>query len=325
MSVRILSKILLGFIFAITLIGINVLYAFDEQQLRSASLVTKYENGYLVSIIPQKTIIDSKGLEKYLVEPSEKKANWIYREVDKTDYPLIENKFQFSLKDNIIFFGSWHRDNLITQGERYFVKYNELGAGLHIEDVMVFVKGTEDLNKILPIWAKKYSIDDETFKWIEPQKILNIDGSNTALLEGMHRFVLSEINRMAKEKGINSSIIDISNEYNEEVYLVRLKPQSVKTYLVIVNGSSLIKNLKYSLAFIVDDGLKNRVDLIPPKILQGLEYSDYSFILEHMYHSKKLGKDLIIGKLMGNGYAVYLFFQGKDKVIKLPIFIQYGC
>ena len=325
MHAKKLIKIFFSFILAMSLIGINELYAFDEDQLRCASLVTKYENGYLVSIIPKKTTIDAKGLENYLVEPSLKTPGWIYKAVDKTDYPLIESKFQLSLKDNIIFFGSWNRDNLITQGERYFLKYNEVGAGLHIEDVMVFVKETEELNKIHPIWAKKYSTGDETFKWIEPRKILNIDGSDTALLEGMHRFVLSEINRMAKAEGINSSIIDISNEYKEEVYSVRLKPQSEKTYLVIVNGSSLIINLKYSLAFLVDDGLKKRVDLIPPKILQGFEYFDYSFKLEHIYHSKKLGQDLIIGKHEGNGYAVYLFFQGKDKIIKLPIFIQYGC
>ena len=143
-----LNKILLGFVIATLFLGVGRIYALDERELKVASLVTKFKGGYLVSIVPKETTIDSSGMEEYLVEPAERREGWIYKEVDKNDYPLIESKFHFSLKNNLIFYGRNSYTNIITKGESYYLQYNELGQGLHIDGILVFVKGTRESGKI---------------------------------------------------------------------------------------------------------------------------------------------------------------------------------
>lgn len=317
-----LKRILLGIFVATLLFGTGRLYALDERDLKVASLVTKFKDGYLVSIVPKETTIDSSAMDKYLAEPPEKRAGWIYKEIDKSDYPLIESKFHFSLKSSLIFYGRNSFTNVITKGESYYLQYNELGEGLHIDDIFVFVKGTKELERINPVWAKKYSMDEETFKWREAPEIMDYDENSTQLLERINKFVRSELNWKAKKEGINYSIFGVSNNYREEAYLVKLKSPTNKNYLVIVNGESFLKHIKYGLAIIVDEEMRRVAEIIPPTIYQGHEGFYSTFRLNQVYYSEKLKTEYIIAGYSGCG-RTYLIFQGKKVVKKIPVFINY--
>lgn len=316
-----LKRVVLGCVLAILFLEANRVYAFDERELKVASLVTKLKDGYLVSIVPKETTIDSTGMEEYLAEPPERKAGWIYKEINKSDYSLIESKFHFSLKNNLIFYGRNSYTNIITTGESYYLQYNELGHGLHIDDILVFVKGTMELEKINPVWAKNYFADDETFKWREAPEIKDYDGNSTQLLERINKFVRGELNWKAKKEGMDYSIFGVSNHYREEAYLVKLKSTTNKNYLVIVNGESFIKHIKYGFAIMVDEEMRRIAEIIPPTIHQG--HGFYStFKLNQIYYSEKLKTEYIIAGYSGCGQT-YLIFQGKKWVRKKPIFVRY--
>lgn len=317
-----LKRVVIGCFLAILFLETNRVYAFDERELKIASLVTKFKDGYLVSIVPKETTIDSTGMEEYLAEPPERKAGWIYKEINKSDYPLIEGKFHFSLKNNLIFYGRNSYTNIITPGESYYLQYNELGHGLHIDDILVFVKGTMELEKINPVWAKKYSPDDETFKWREAPEIKDYDENSTQLLERINNFVRAELNWKAKKEGMNYSIFGASSHYREEAYLVKLKPTKNRNYLVIVNGESFIKHIKYGFAIIVDEEIKRVAEIIPPTIYQGHEGFYSTFELNQVYYSEKLKTEYVIAGYSGCGQT-YLVFQGKKGVKKIPIFVRY--
>jgi hypothetical protein len=126
-----LKGVVLGCVLAILFLVANRIYALDERELKVASLVTKFKDGYLVSIVPKETTIDSTGMEEYLAEPPEKKVGWIYKEINKSDYPLMESRFHSSLKNNLIIYGRNSYTNIITTGESYYLQYNELGHGSH--------------------------------------------------------------------------------------------------------------------------------------------------------------------------------------------------
>jgi hypothetical protein len=307
---------------AILFLVANRIYALDELELKVASFVTKFKDGYLVSIVPKETTIDSTGMEEYLAEPPEKKVGWIYKEINKSDYPLMESRFHSSLKNNLIIYGRNSYTNIITTGENYYLQYNELGHGLHIDDILVFVKGTMELERINPVWAKNYFAGDETFKWREAPEIKDYDENSTQLLERINKFVRGELNWKAKKEGVNYSIFGVSNHYREEAYLVKLKSTTNKNCLVIVNGESFIKHIKYGFAIIVDEEMRRVAEIIPPTIYQGHEGFYSTFKLNQVYYSEKLKTEYIIAGYSGCGQT-YLIFQGKKWVRKKPIFVRY--
>lgn len=95
---------ILGLILLTASVATMELFAFDAQQLQTASLITKYEDGYLISIINKNALLDTTGLEKYEAILPENNRKLIYKAVDINDYSLLERKYDFSLKNKIIIF-----------------------------------------------------------------------------------------------------------------------------------------------------------------------------------------------------------------------------
>jgi len=330
MSIWKIEKILLwSFVLMLVLAFSNVqsLKSDDFEDILFASLVKKYKDGYLISILPKTSRYDFKELEKYLERIPKEHKNEPFLPIDKQDYTLIENKYNFHLDDEISIFGSWYYGNYVTKGEKYYLQYDDIGTHPVIEDILVFVKGSEKLDKIMPVWAKNHQTYDKTFKWSERGPIENSGNKNTDLLLKIHKIVLNKLNSKAKDQALNLSVINELSEYKEDVYEVNLLPEFGKNYLVIVNGLSLIKNFKFCLGLLIDDNFNIVEEVITPIVFKtDVDYYDCSFKLDHIYYSNELNRDIIIGTYRyGMGGRVYLLLGEKGKIKKVTILSWHGC
>jgi hypothetical protein len=334
-----ITAVIAAFILAVSVVGSGAgPRAEEEEWHRHASLVVKYETGYLVSVVPKTAAMDPRfpiasfpEWQKYAVDSSElRRHKTIFLPIHKSEYPILEELCRFRLADKIVFFGSQNLGNVIAQGESYYAMHNPIGYKPSVDDIMVFVPGTEDLDRILPVWAKKYSLGDEAFEWIDfrARRLTNFPNNESSLLERVHGYVKEEINRSAGKSGIKDSILEISDWFEEKVFSFRFGSTGGKTFLTVANGRSHFRNLKYSLAFVSDERLERIVDLAQTKILiddRG-DYLANAFVIEHLYHSPKADQDVVIARLSaGLGDRVYLIYGRENEILAIPIRVMFGC
>jgi len=318
----------------------------NSQDITVASLVKKYKDGYLISILPKTSEYDFKGvnmnlyydfspLKKYLDRislESKNDSNGPYLPVDMPDYDLIEKIYDFKLTNELSVFGDWsggvYRGNTKVKGEKFYIQYDIIGNN-HVEDILVFVRGNEKLENIKPVWAKNYLENDTDYYQIPANDriISYFPNKNNDLLSKIHKIVLNKFNKKTNEEKYNFSLINEVSEYEEKVYEIIIYPEIRKSYLVVVNGASLTQEIKFCLVFLITEDYNNIEEIIPLTILKtDLEYLECSFIVKYIYHSKNLDIDQIIARFdIGMGSYGLLIRGEKGIIEKIILYTLHGC
>lgn len=310
-----------------------------------ASLVKKYNNGYLVSIAPSKdfrwfppfyTMGFKKYIERYRLQKSRRLTGAspdlleFPMEMDKDDYFTIEEYISFSLRSTtLIFFGQGQGGNRLVMGEKYYLGIDPGGAWETLGDVFVWVKGTPALDAINPVWAKNYIPGDETYGWTERRSIGPANEKDTALLAKIHQLIWKELNEEAEEKDIKGSILNVLKRYNLEVLEVRFKIKSTPHYLVTINESAANYAYRFCLCYLFNPQGELAAKIVPLTLYDRNDTDKgfgCSLTVEHIYYSKTLDKDFVIIRgLPSRGGEVLLLLEKDGEILTISLDSWHGC
>jgi hypothetical protein len=301
--------------------------AYEINDFKFASLVKRYGDGYLVSIMNLVNgsdgldkSFDASGFEKYLFHTHEMSSEYIV--VDKNDYKLVETKCKYRLSDRISFFGCSETKTVVAKGEKYLLEYDIIGDN-HIEDIYVFVKGNPKLDYIKPVWAKNYQPVDTLFYSKSLYPVDNYKEENNKLLINAHKRIVKELNVLFKTKIDTATFSNTVTEYSEIVYANNFTQTS--TYLFYINGKSTTNNLLFCGLELIDS-LGGVVESIfePSVVVSACDYSNYSIMLSHYFSSGREG--VVVCTVSGGmGGSVYLLFNSKNGITKVVLHSWHGC
>lgn len=299
-----------------------------------ASTVIKHENGYLISIVPKHPNVDVKehtfaGLEKYITIFEEKKGSGLYIPIEKEDYKFIETKFDFKLNKKIIVFSGY--DSYIVEGAKYYILINPIGVRPSIQDVCVFIKGDEFLDKRPLIWAKNYEEGDESISLPEDRpriisdwQMIHFTKDAENILRIIHTKILDQLSETKRYWADGSPLsVNFKNidEYKEVIYETKLFPVQ-RSYVAEVNGKALIDGISFYLGMILDEKLNIKKFLSPFEIQRHWRpnLSTTFFKIEHIFYSAQDKKDMIIfSELSLKRNGVFLLFarDGQISILRL--------